>query len=737
MSHPIDAHTRATLSSLTTPAKPVRRADLTVDPAVLVSLFEAQVRSRQLDFTARWLQSEGAGFYTISSAGHEGNAMIAAALRPTDPALLHYRSGAFYLARAAQVPGTNGVRDVLLGLLAAQADPASGGRHKVFGNAELAVIPQTSTIASHLPRAIGIAMAIDQAASLGLTTRWPRDAIVICSFGDAAINHSTAAGAFNAASQAAYTGSPLPLLFVCEDNGLGISVRTPPGWVQHALSRWTPVRYEHVDGNDAVSLIHVSSGLADWVRDARRPAILHMSAVRFMGHAGSDAEVAYRHPKEITADYDLDPIIGTARALVAHSLMTGTDLLKLYDEIGAEIREQAVALRPSARLSSRAEIIRPLDISDPALARRYAATAPDAAARARAFGDQLPESESGLTLAQSINACLTDLMATHDDLLVFGEDVGRKGGVYGVTRGLHKRFGSPRVRDTLLDEQTILGTALGAAISGFLPVPEIQYLAYVHNAEDQIRGEAATLRFFSNDAYRNGMVIRIAGLAYQKGFGGHFHNDNSVAVFRDIPGIVLAVPASPADAPGMLRACAAMARADGRVCIYLEPIALYHMRDLYQAGDGGWMARYVPPQDWDTDHTRAGGARVYGDGDDLAIVTFGNGLMMSLRAARRLERRGIRCRVVDLRWLAPLPLADLLRHASATGRVLIADETRASGGVSESVLAALIDHEFGGVVRRVTSADSFVPLGTAAQHVLLTEHAIEQAALATANAQAL
>ena len=139
-------------------------------------------------------------------------------------------------------------------------------------------------------------------------------------------------------------------------------------------------------------------------------------------------------------------------------------------------------------------------------------------------------------------------MATRPDVFVFGEDVGRKGGVYGVTRGLQQRFGAARVFDTLLDEQSILGLGLGFGVSGLVPIPEIQYLAYLHNAEDQLRGEAASLRFFSDGAFTNPMVVRVAGLGYQKGFGGHFHNDNAVGVLRDIPGLVVAVPSRPEDA---------------------------------------------------------------------------------------------------------------------------------------------------------------------------------------------
>ncbi|WP_299563158.1 transketolase C-terminal domain-containing protein, partial [uncultured Mycolicibacterium sp.] len=303
------------------------------------------------------------------------------------------------------------------------------------------------------------------------------------------------------------------------------------------------------------------------------------------------------------------------------------------------------------------------------------------------------------------------------------EDVARKGGVYGVTRGLLAHAGPARVFDTLLDEQTVLGLALGAGISGLLPIPEIQYLAYLHNAVDQLRGEAASLQFFSDRRYRNPMVVRIAGYAYQRGIGGHFHNDNAVAALREIPGIVIASPARPDDAAAMLHACVRAARAAGAVCVFLEPIALYHTRDLHVEGDGGWLAAY-PRRPM----TRIGTARCYGDGTDLTVLTFGNGLRMSLRAAARLRRAGIGVRVLDLRWLAPLPVADMLRAARATGRVLVVDETRASGGVSEGVVTALIDHGFAGPIARVAGADTFIPLGAAAAHVLVDEARIEAAA---------
>jgi 2-oxoisovalerate dehydrogenase E1 component len=712
------------------PAAPARPGS-SLDGATLLAIFDAQAESRHLDFTARSMQQRGRGFYTISSAGHEGNAAVASALRPTDPALLHYRSGAFYCARARQVAGIDPVADILLGVAASAEEPIAGGRHKVFGRAELAIVPQTSTIASHLPRGLGIALGIGRAAKLGVSCPWPRDAVAVASFGDASASHSTAVGAINAACHTAYQQVPVPLLLVCEDNGIGISVPTPPGWVAASYSARPGLRYLAADGRDPVAAYDAAAMAAGLVRSRRRPVFLHLSVVRFLGHAGSDAEAAYRSPADLAADLDRDPLVATAAALVGAGLLTPGEAVDRYEEIGDRVRkaaEQAMASRP---LASAAEVMAPLAPRHPDLVAEFAVRGPAAAVAGPARADGLgPVTRGAVTLAQAVNLALGELLETYPGMCVFGEDVGRKGGVYGVTKGLQRRFGPARVFDTLLDEQSILGVALGGGLTGLLPVPEIQYLAYLHNAEDQIRGEAATQQFFSSGQFRNPMVVRIAGYGYQKGFGGHFHNDNAVGVLRDVPGLVIASPARPDDAAAMLRTCLAAAAVDGSVCVFLEPIALYHTRDLYEDGDGGWLAAYPRPGA----HVPAGRARYYGDGSDLTIVTFGNGLRMSLRVARRLAVRGLGARVVDLRWLAPLPLDDVLREARATGRVLVVDETRRTGGVSEGVVAALVDAGYRGLIRRVTSEDSFVPLGPAASAVLLDEPTIEKAAVGLVHA---
>jgi 2-oxoisovalerate dehydrogenase E1 component len=718
MAQPVDDHFTATVAGWvgTTPppagAEPLRpEAALTVDQAT--ALFDAQLGSRHLDLAARWLRGHDKGFYTIGSSGHEGNAAVAAALRVTDPALLHYRSGGFYVARAQQVDGTDPLRDVLLGLVAATEEPISGGRHKVFGRHDLNIIPQTSTISSHLPRAVGVAFSIARARKLGVTSPWPADAVTVCSFGDASANHSTAVGAINTALHSSYQGMPMPLLFVCEDNGIGISVKTPRGWIANTYANRPGLQYFYGDGCDVVSAFEAATAAAAWVRASRKPAFLHLRTVRLMGHAGTDYEPAYRKPEEITADYHSDPLLNTARLLVERGVLTPEQVLQRYEAKRSEVIDLAGQVSELPTLDSAKTVMEPLEATLAEAVRTTSSHAPDPGS------DETP-----MTVALAINRALQDVLAAYPNTLVFGEDVARKGGVYGVTRGLLGKAGPARVFDTLLDEQSILGLALGAGVSGLLPIPEIQYLAYLHNAADQIRGEGASLQFFSNRQYRNPMVVRVAGYAYQKGFGGHFHNDNSVAAIRDIPGIIVASPARPDDAAAMMHACVAAADQAGALCMYLEPIALYHTKDLYDDGDGGWLAPYSGAA------AEVGRARSYGQGEDLTILTFGNGLRMSLRVARRLEQSGIGVRVVDLRWLVPLPVADMRREAEATGRVLVVDETRASGGVGEGVLAALVGEGFTGPMSRVASADSFIPLGDAALQVLLSEGEIETAARA-------
>ena len=704
-----------------------------LDARAFRELFESQLISRHLDLMARVLRVQNKVFYTIGSSGHEGNAMVARLTRHTDPAFLHYRSGGFMAERFRKLPGMDPVMDSALSFAASKDDPASGGRHKVWGSKPLWVLPQTSTIASHLPKAFGTAVAIEQARRVGHALPVPDDSIVICSFGDASSNHATAQTAFNAAAWTAYQKLPAPVLFVCEDNGIGISVKTPDGWVARNFAHRPDLDYFAADGLDLAAGYGDVRRAVEHCRRTRRPTFLHLRTTRIMGHAGTDFEIEWRSLEELCAVEATDPLLRSAAIALESGLMSKDEVLALYEATRAKCFAAAEDADCRPRLSTLEEVMAPLAPYTPAAVQAEATRVDYDARREQAFGGEarLPERLPPRHLALQINAALHDLFAKYPEALLFGEDVAQKGGVYTVTKGLQKAFGARRVFNTLLDETIILGLAQGYANMGLLPVPEIQYLAYFHNAGDQIRGEAASLQFFSNGQYRNPMVMRIASLGYQRGFGGHFHNDNSITALRDIPGLVVGCPSRGDDAATMLRTLMALAKVDGRVCAFLEPIALYMTKDLYEAGDGGWLTTYPTP-----DQAMAPGEeRVYHpEADDLLILTFGNGVPMSLRAARAIEAaHGWKVRVVDLRWLVPLNEGVIARHAGECARIIVVDEGRRSAGVGEGIITAITEAGLGDKpLRRVVGADSFTPLAGAAFLVIPSDEEIVAAAAALA-----
>ena len=220
------------------------------------------------------------------------------------------------------------------------------------------------------------------------------------------------------------------------------------------------------------------------------------------------------------------------------------------------------------------------------------------------------------------------------------------------------------------------------------------------------------------------MVIRIAALAYQKGFGGHFHNDNGIAALREIPGLLIGCPSRGDEASKMLRTMGDQADKHGRVCVLLEPIALYMTKDLHEDGDGEWLTDYPDPNQTLALHK----TRTYGDGKDLCILSYANGLWMSLRVAKRLEAEGIRCRVVDIRWLQPLPIESIIADIDDCPKVLIVDECRQNSGIANELAASLWEQVDNIRIARVQAKNTYIPLGAAANLVLIQESDIEQAA---------
>ncbi len=695
-------------------------------PEQWLEIFESQVLSRQLDRIAKQLQAEGEGFYTIGSSGHEGMAAVAAAFRLDDMAFLHYRDAAFQIQRSKFLPGQTPAWDMLLSFTASSEDPISGGRHKVLGSRALFIPPQTSTIASHLPKAVGTAYSIGLAQRLHpQQQQLPDDSVVICSFGDASANHSTAQGAINTASWTAYQQAPMPLVFICEDNGLGISTATPRGWIEASFSNRPGLKYMRCNGLDIADSYHVAHQAAEYARRKRKPVFLHLQCVRLYGHAGADTPSAYLSRDQIEAAESNDPLLHTAAIIHQSGWMDRKQIGALYQQTEQRLQRIAKEVIKRPKLHHAAGVMASIIPPKKDLPAR---TVPDEAKRLALLGRDLEEMKKPQHLARLISWALSDLMLQNPEIILAGEDIGPKGGVYNVTSKLHARFGAGRVINTLLDEQSILGLAIGLAHNGFLPIPEIQFLAYLHNAEDQLRGEAATLSFFSKGQYTNPMIVRIAGLGYQKGFGGHFHNDNSLAVLRDIPGLIIACPGNGEDAVLMLRECVRLAREEQRVIVFIEPIALYMSRDLHTEKDGLWSFPYPDPHT--TAAIKPGQIGQYGNGTQLAIVSYANGYYLSRQAEKILaEQHGIDCRLIDLRWLAPLPEAALLSAIEECEQVLIVDECRHSGSLSEALFSLIKEKYPAQTLSRITAEDSFIALGKAATATLPSCHSIVDAAV--------
>ena len=432
----------------------------------------------------------------------------------------------------------------------------------------------------------------------------------------------------------------------------------------------------------------------------------------------------------ILDDMHRDPLVRTARWLVEAGIRSPDEVLDLYEAKRREVMSLAAEVCDLPRLTSPGAVMAPLALPEPCSVAALAGSEPPAGRRAELFGGRLPELEGALTLAQSINRALADVLAQYPESLVFGEDVADKGGVYGVTRGLRRKVG----RGAGLRHAA--GRAVHPRAWPWAPVsvaccPSRRSSTWPTCTTPRTSCGARRRRCGSSPTASSPtpMVVRIAGYGYQKGFGGHFHNDNAVGVLRDVPGLVIASPSRPDDAAAMLRTCVAAAKANGTVSVFLEPIALYHTRDLHEEDDGLWLAPYAAPASWAAGHAPIGRGRTHGDGRDLTIVTFGNGVPMSLRVARRLALRGVTARVLDLRWLAPLPVEDICARPTVTGRVLVVDETRRSGGVVRGGGHGAGRRAVRGAIARVTSEDSFIPLGEAALQVLLSEETIEDAGL--------
>jgi len=711
---------RLILNDFPTSSINVKYDDLGFNKKKLIQIFESQISSRHIDLRARIMKENGDCFYTIGSSGHEGNAVFGHIFPYSDMAFLHYRSGPFFIERSKQISNSTPIYDLALSFVASSEDPISGGRHKVLGSKLLNIPPQTSTIASHLPKAVGTAFSIDRGINLGLVeNNLKSNSIVLCSFGDASANHASALSAINTACWIKDKGGHVPIIFICEDNGVGISVETEEHWIKQNYSNKTGLNYIQTDGLNIFDLILKTYRAEKITRIKREPVFLHMKTVRLMGHAGSDVESGYKDLKQIEETEFNDPILHTAKLLIENKILSKNDILNIYEESRDQIEHVFNYSMTRPKLNSATDVMSSIIQNKQP---NQMPERPNEEVREKLFGKEYSRINTPQHMAKLINYALYDILIRFPNTVIFGEDVAVKGGVYNVTSDLHKKFGVRRVFDSPLDETSIIGFGIGFGHNGFIPIPEIQFLAYFHNAEDQLRGEAATLSFFSKGQFTNPMVLRIPGLAYQKGFGGHFHNDNSLTVFRDIPGVILAVPANGSDAVKMLRTSVKEAVKNGRIVIFIEPIALYMTKDLHEPKDKKWTFKYPELNE----EIPLGSLKSYGKGNSLIIITYGNGLYLSLQAKKLIEQKlSKKIKVIDLRWLSDIDYQLLIKEISNCKKILIVDECRRKGSYGEGIFYELYKRiNRNSKIKLHAAKNSFISLGESATVTLPSKNSI-------------
>ncbi|MDP1571886.1 MAG: dehydrogenase E1 component subunit alpha/beta [Vicinamibacterales bacterium] len=674
----------------------------------LLKAYRTMVLSRRLDDKEIQLKNQSLIFFQISGAGHE--AVLTAAG-------FHLKAGydwfhPYYRDRALCLALGMTPTEMLLSAVGAKDDPNSGGRQMPshWGHKALNIPSQGSPTGTQCLQAVGGGEAgqiYERVTTIpGREEKFHADEVIYMSIGEGA----TSEGEFWEALNTACTRN-VPVLFMVEDNGYAISVpvsaQTAGGDVSKLVESFPNLKIVRCDGTDFLDSHRAVGEAVDWIRRERKPAFVHAKVIRPYSHSLSDDERLYKTPKEREEEATRDPITKMRAFLLAEGLATDAEIAAIDASVDVEVNaatdEALAAPKPGIETAG------------------WYVFSPDVDPTSSAFATEAQTEGKPDTMVAAINRTLKDEMARDHRIVMFGEDVADaskeevlsevsgKGGVFKVTHGLQRTYGSDRVFNSPLAEANIIGRAVGMATRGIKPVVEIQFFDYIWPAMMQLKDEMSMLRYRSSNNFSCPMVVRVPIGGYLRG-GAPYHSQSGVSIFAHCPGIRIVFPSNAQDAAGLLRTAI---RCDDPV-MFLEHKHLY--RQTYNKGVYPGSDYMIP----------FGKGLLKRDGADMVVLTWGALVQRSLLAAQQAEKDGISVAVFDLRTIMPYDWDGIAALVRRTSRVIVAHEDTLTCGFGAEIAARISDELFeylDAPVRRVAAMDCPVAYCPDLEEVILPQSA--------------